>query len=65
LRLQVPSNSNIGVNIPLIAGNPLSSVNHKVTSNSELEGVKITEIGQSAAKLPIGTEERSETIRKE
>lgn len=36
-----------------------------MTSNSECDGMKIDQIGQSAAKLPISTEERSETIRKE
>jgi hypothetical protein len=62
---QVPLTSNSEVNIPLIAGNPLSSDNYKVASNSKLECLKILEIGQSAAKLPISKEERSETIRKE
>ena len=63
--VQVPLSSNIEINIPLIAGNPLSEDNYKVTSNSELECLKISSIGQSAAKLPISTEEGSETIRKE
>ena len=50
--LQVPSSSNTGINIPQIAGNPLSSDNYKVVGNDELESLKILEIGQSAAKSP-------------
>lgn len=61
----VPLNRDIQVNIPLIAGIPLRSSNHNMTSNCECDGSKIEYIGQSAAKLPISTEERSETIRKE
>lgn len=35
-----------------------------MASNSECDSLRIPQIGQSAAKLPISTEERSETSRK-
>lgn len=35
-----------------------------MAGNGECESLKIPQIGQSAAKLPIGKEERSETSRK-
>ena len=46
----VPHNSNVMVNIPLIAGIPLSVYNYKVTRNGKLECLKIYTIGQPAAK---------------
>lgn len=46
----VPHNSNVMVNIPLIAGIPLSIYNYKVIRNNKLECIKIYMIGQSAAK---------------
>lgn len=52
------------INIPLIAGNPLNCDNYNMVGNNECDSSKISQIGQSAAKLPISTGERSETSRK-
>jgi hypothetical protein len=60
----VPFNSNIEINIPLIAGTPLSYSNHNIILIDKCDGSKNRINWAISSEAPIYGE-RSETIRKE